>query len=428
MGIGSERIHTDHKFYKVWRVAFIMTDFSSMAKKAVSAPAMSLLLIISGKEGYGIRRALSQLAIELLRREIPLTVVALDEGEMTDAMRHLGLAVAVAPRVPRPNIYSNPSRRMLSYLQRWIGQMRLVPWLAAQIQEVGATDVIVKSPPELLLTGLASRRARVNAFWMMPNTVSDQYPLDANRRIYDLIFRWLGVVPIANSEYTLSTLRPSDALRYVMHLGIDSEQFKPATDKDRDNLRKVLSISSEEIVLGVFARLVEYKGQAALIKAVSKLKDSDIHLIICGGPLNSSYSERLKLLVKEEGLGARVHMLGDVEDVRSLYGACDIVVSPHSKPEGFGLSVVEAMAVGRPVLATALGGPRETILDGKTGWLLNDPSPAGLAQGLHKVLRDRMIWTKMGQSAHVHAKEKYSSSAMVDRLITIIDDVRCRLS
>jgi glycosyltransferase involved in cell wall biosynthesis len=261
---------------------------------------------------------------------------------------------------------------------------------------------------------------------MMPNRVSDRYPLHLNRRIYDWIFRHVGIKPIANSHYTLGTLGPSKARRYVMHLGVDATQFDPAKWNDGADVRRSLRLPDDAVLLGVFARMVRYKGQEVLIRSLSELSVADLHVMFCGGPLGTAYTDELKRLVDDCGLTGRVHFLGNVSNPSQFYAACDVVANPHVQAEGFGISVIEAMMMARPVLAGALGGPAETISDGLTGWLVEEVSVTGYLKGLRRMLADRARWVEMGRAARTHAVENFSSSAMVDRLLAIITLERSR--
>ena len=382
----------------------------------------SVFLLIVGTEGYGVRRGLIGIAKDLQRRGIAVTVAALEEGGTVDALRKQGLQVTVAPRVARPAITRNPLSRAFAYFRRWIGQLSLVPWLAAQIRKSGAKNLIVRSPPELLLAGMAAKKAGASAFWLMPAGISDHYPANLNRRIYDFIIRHAAIVPIANSRFTAGTLGSGAGKVYVSHLGVDPEEFRLPEVAERDAVRSSLGIPGDAVVLGLLARLTPNKGQLVFTRALAELGRADVHLLICGGPMDSAYAAGIAELAAARGLAETVHLVGPVDDVARYYAACDVVVSSRIDPEPFGFSVIEAMIMGRLVLAHAAGGPGETVIDGMTGWLVEQPTPAGFRQGLERMLADRAKWDDMASEARRHALTNFTNTAMTGRLLQIMDE------
>lgn len=374
-----------------------------------------------------MRRGLLGIIDNLLDRGIAIGVAALEEGALTQAIRERNIDVGLAPSVARPAVATNPLLRVLAYGRRWTGSARLIFWLAEQIQRIGASDVLVRSPPETLLAGLAGRRAGASTFWLMPNSVSSKYPLDLNKWIYEVIFRIGRVTPIANSRYTATTLLPSAGSRYVSHLGVPPQDFRLKDALAGREVRQSFGISPGTPVLGIFARLIPNKGQSVLIRAFAQMRNEEAHLLICGGPVDSEYFGSLRELTIKLGVSSRVHLTGPIEDVQRFYDACDIVVNSRLDPEPFGFSVIEAMMMGIPVLAHRAGGPGETIIDGKTGWLVDEPTCESFHDGLERMMADRGRWQGMGRFARVHAEENFSNSAMVDRLLNIMRDQGDRL-
>ena len=105
--------------------------------------------------------------------------------------------------------------------------------------------------------------------------------------------------------------------------------------------------------------------------------------------MDTPYTEGLQRFAEQHGMADRLHFAGLVPDPERYYDAIDIAVNSRITPEPFGLSVVEAMMMGRPVLVHALGGPAETVVDGVTGWHVNDPSAESFAAGIERALSDQ---------------------------------------
>ena len=326
----------------------------------------------------------------------------------------------LGPDAAPPTPVSQGWRKSFQLVSRMVRQLRTAGWLAAYVRSRNVKAVVVQSPLEVVLAGIAARMTGIRAYWMIPNAVSANYPFDLNRRIYRFLFRHLNVVPIANSRHTDATLGPGDFERHVVHLGVDLAAFAPASALR--GRRQELCLPRDAVVFGVFARMTPEKGQLELIEALTRLgtEGREIHLLLCGGPTDTPYARKLLSRTEELGLTQRVLVVGQTEDVVDYYAACDVVVSSYLGAEGFGLSVVEGMAMGKPVLAHRMGGPGETIIDGKTGWLISEPTPEGFASGFRRALSERTRWTEMSRAARDHVVTNFGNERMLDDLCGII--------
>jgi glycosyltransferase involved in cell wall biosynthesis len=122
---------------------------------------------------------------------------------------------------------------------------------------------------------------------------------------------------------------------------------------------------------------------------------------------------------------AAVRFLGFVPDVAWLFAACDAVVFPTSPElgEGFGLAALEAMAVGRPVIATAVTSLPELVIQGETGLLVDPSDPADLARALAGVAADPKRRVDMGRAGQRRAQACFSLDAMVERTLAVYGEV-----
>lgn len=190
--------------------------------------------------------------------------------------------------------------------------------------------------------------------------------------------------------------------------GIDEAVFnqapRPATDLPPGRPR-VLTVG----------RLAPQKGYADLIEAFARIHDATrAHLIIVGsGPLESALREQVKSL----NLDAAVHFLGIRTDVAELLAAADLFVS-SSLWEGFPTVVIEAMAMGIPVLATNVSGSRELVRHGETGWLVPPGQPDALASAAIALLADKQLGNRMALAARQHAR-RFTIQSMVTRYAEI---------
>jgi len=166
-------------------------------------------------------------------------------------------------------------------------------------------------------------------------------------------------------------------------------------------------------------RLTREKGHAVLLRAMAKVRCSmpQARLLICGtGP------EEAALARQAAPLTDQVEFLAFVSDVRPVLAAADLFAMP-SLSEGLGVATLEAMAMAKPVVASATGGLRELVLDGETGLLVPPADADALAEGLLVLLRDPARAQRMGQAGRQRALAHYDRGLIVDRVLALYREV-----
>ncbi|RYD02072.1 hypothetical protein N752_26850 [Desulforamulus aquiferis] len=169
----------------------------------------------------------------------------------------------------------------------------------------------------------------------------------------------------------------------TIYNGIDVSRFE--TKNDLMTIRKSMDIPELGPVIGTIARLASQKGLSYFLKAASLLKDYQVNFLIVGdGPL----MEALQKEAVDLGIQNRVTFAGRREDIPEIMSIIDIFVLP-SITEGLPLTILEAMAAGKPVVATQVGGIPEAIVQGKTGLMVPPKDPEALAVSLAGLLGER---------------------------------------
>jgi glycosyltransferase involved in cell wall biosynthesis len=146
------------------------------------------------------------------------------------------------------------------------------------------------------------------------------------------------------------------------------------------------------------------------------------HLLVAGaGPLQRALEQR----AAELGLTTRASFLGFVADMRAFMNACDLLVFPTlpELSEGFGLSALEAMAAGRPVVATRVGSLPEVVLDGETGVIVDPASVAALSDALARMIDGSDLREQMGRSGARRAQQVFSLERMTDATLDLYCEV-----
>lgn len=370
------------------------------------------LFVVSGSEGYGVRQVWTQLVEGLSDRSWQIRIAVLNARYREE----WAAAYPMADVVCDPKTANNGLRKSGFYrtmLKRAVRLVSQVKWVNRLCRAEKPNALVIQVPLDVPLAGLVGAFNKIPTFWFVPNYISTDKPLDFNRRIYRTMFRLLKVIPVANSHFTDGTFGPGDFERHVVHLGVDAEKFSPSADGAR--IRSQLNIPKDATVIGLHARMTPSKGQDRLVEALA-ISDVQAHLLLCGGPTEGPFYDALVARTAALGLQDRVHFAGFQKDLAPYYAACDIVTNLRSDPEAFGLTVIEAMACGKPVLAHALGGPSETIIDGKTGWLIEDYKPHTIAEGLHRALSERVAWDTMGQAARERVTTEFTQARFIERV------------
>ena len=168
------------------------------------------------------------------------------------------------------------------------------------------------------------------------------------------------------------------------------------------------------------ARLTSWKGQGTAIEALARRSRDNAILILAGLEDSETYADALRRLAVERGVADMVRLVGQIDDMPAALLTADIVLAPSLQAESFGRSVVEAAAMGRPVIASAIGAHLETVVDGETGWLAPPNDPAAWARTLDAALATPPdIIGDMGRRARDRAVSRFSLDAMVEATFAV---------
>lgn len=181
--------------------------------------------------------------------------------------------------------------------------------------------------------------------------------------------------------------------------------------------RAALGLPPDGLLLGAVSRLDPAKGIDVLLEALVQVEDASL-VVVGDGPQRAA----LETLAARLGLSARVHWAGFQQDAVRLLPAFDLFVQP-SVYEGLPTTVMEAMAAGLPVVATAVGGTPEVVVDGVTGRLVPPRDPAALAAAIHALLHDPDRRRTMGQAGRERVAQHFSVEQMVRRTERLYDEL-----
>jgi glycosyltransferase involved in cell wall biosynthesis len=204
----------------------------------------------------------------------------------------------------------------------------------------------------------------------------------------------------------------------VIHPGIDTDRAL-LHDGATDRARAALGIPAGAPVVGMVGRLQRWKGMHVLVEAMPDVLRGhpDAHAVIVGGehPLEPGYRADLELMIEDLKLSGRVHLAGYQPDARAWMAGFDVAVHA-SEDEPFGIVVLEAMALARPLVAGAGGGPSEFVRDGVEGFLVPFGDAGALARRIVRYLDDPALARRMGAAAAERASA-FTARRFADQVV-----------
>lgn len=354
----------------------------------------------------GAERDLLALLKTLDRHKWEPHVVCPGTGPLMDQLQTLA--------IPTHALTLPPWRKLLSFFHR-----------RSAVQCLGA-----------LVGQLKPAMIHVNDIWWVPHTLravrynSTSLPVVAHVRqeIEPAKVRRYGldqvdaVIAISRQvEQSLIAGGVSASRVRTLYSGIDLSGAQSLTDGQA--IRQRAGIPGGAVLLGTVANLFPRKGYEVMLRALPAIIRAVpmAHYMIVGSDENH-YADRLKKLAQELQIADRVHIVGFQDPVHPFLASLDLYVHP-ALMEGFGIAVVEAMAMGRAVVATTTGGLPEVVAGGETGLLVPPGDVESLAVTVIALLEDKVRREQMGRKGMARAQERFSLAASVMQMEQLYGDV-----
>jgi len=210
-----------------------------------------------------------------------------------------------------------------------------------------------------------------------------------------------------------------------LHNAVNVERFTIG-GPDRETLKKYMpSIESKKLLLYV-GRISRKKGILDLVKSFSKVIEQEPDAVLAlAGREEKGYADKVRRLVKELKLESKVIFLGPVpnKDVIHLMRACDLFVYSSIGGEGIPRAMLEAMACGKPVVATNVSGIPEAVRDGETGYVVEVGDYEGFSDRVLKILRDKQLRERMGMNARALIEREFNYKKIIPQLAQFIEEL-----
>ena len=290
---------------------------------------------------------------------------------------------------------------------------------------------------EALVNQLDPALIHVNDIWWVPHTVravasraSNPVPIvahvrqeiePAKVRRYEL--DRVGPVIAISRQIEQSLIAGGVSVKNVRTVYSGIELSEKQLTHNGQAIRQMIGLPNEAVLFGTVANLFPRKGYEVMLRALPAIVRAvpTVHYVIVGSD-DHDYADRLTKLAQELKIADRVHIVGFQDPVQPFLAALDLYVHP-ALMEGFGIAVVEAMAMGKAVVATTTGGLPEVVAQGETGLLVPPGDAESLAAAVVSLLEDKVRREQMGRNGKARAQDRFSLDASVMHMDQLYGEV-----
>ncbi len=362
------------------------------------SPPRALLQVLPALRSGGVERG----TLEIAEAQIAAgyrAIVASTGGEMVPALEALG-----ATHITLPLTAKSP-------FAIW----RNAAALTALARAEGVALIHARSRAPAWSALIAARRLGLPFVTTYHGAYNEGFP---GKRFYNSVMA-RGDRVIAISHFIADLIRTrhgvADAKLRVIPRGVDPRRFDPSlvSPERCDKLRTAWNLPGDRPIIMLPARVTRWKGQMVLVEAMAQLPGDSLALLVGDAEERPAFKAELLARAQSLGLQDRVRLVGHAADMPAALLLADVVVHASTDAEAFGRTVIEAQAMARPVIASDLGAPRETVAEGITGWRIPTGDPAALAEAISRALAlpppERVA---LGERARAAVLSGYTTEAM----------------
>lgn len=354
---------------------------------------------------YGSENSLLELVTHLDPKLFHLSVVLPDDGPLSQRLRATGIATISTP------LCSLKARNPIPYLN--------TVWRLTGIIKRKGIDLVHSNCDLSGQYGIvAGRLAGIPTVCSTRNLLGPR----AYRRSF---LSWADAL-VANSKAVAATWLPhSTQKRSIVYNAVDLAKFTPTGCRDRQ--RHQWGLDEQTFVIAVIGRIAKSKGQDTFLYALKQVvaQAPRTHAFLVGSTeidQSGDFMMTLKQIVRTLGLSEQITFVDAVESVQAFLEMIDLLVCP-SIAEPFGRVLIEAMAMEKPVIASAVGGPLEVVVEGETGLLVQPSNSTALAGAMMKLMRSPEMSRAMGLKGRQRVQEMFSIEGHVEQMEGIYKEV-----
>lgn len=365
----------------------------------------------------GSDRCLFDLVTHLPKSRFQPAMILRNEDPLVPEYEKAGIPVATLRLVPpRRALEIGKLLKFLVYF--WPSVFQIIRALGRFRADIVHVNTIYN-----LQSALAARLTRRPLAWHI-RELSEGFIYNG----FIMMVRLLASHVVVTSRAVEATMTKCGDRVLMIPDGIDLSDY--ANTQESASLRDEFNALNGEPIIATVGRLEHWKGQHILIEAIPKVLKSypEARFLIVGGPAMNKpeYAEDLKKRCRALQIEKNVIFTGIRDDIPDILATVDALVLPTCTAEPWGRTVVEAMAAGCPVVATAAGGPLDTMVDGATGWLVPPNDKDALAGKICALLGNPDESRAMGEAGKKRAVDHFSLDRHVDNMSSLFGEMVSR--
>ncbi len=396
-------------------------------------PPRKILYIHHGKGIGGAPLSLFFLIQQIDRRRFTPTVACLHDGAAFEMYRRAaGLETVLLPGV---SDYSHTTLTWygLSRAHHFVKKLLQFSPSVRQVREFLQThpfDLVHLNSSTLYAAAIGAKQAGVPVVWHIREPLARGYFGLRRALLRQIIHRYADRV-IAICENDAAQLRPSGRIRVVYNF-VDFNQFDRHISGDA--FRQEFGLSPDVKAVGMLGGVARPKGTLEFVQALTAVKqqiDGVKFFVIGNYPdkdknpstfLNRYYFRQIQKVIRTHNLQNQIEFIGVRRDIPQVLAGLDLLTFPSTVPH-FARPIIEAGAMGKPVVASDLGGPRELVLHGETGLLVSPGQPRALAEAIVNILGDDRLARSMGEAGYQRAKKLFDAQTNAAATFAVYDEI-----
>jgi glycosyltransferase involved in cell wall biosynthesis len=380
---------------------------------------MKILFLHTPPDLYGASRSLLRLTSRLVRDGNNIRVVLGGDGPLRQALEEAGVTVAVCPRLAAVN--RRNSTTIINLLKLGLNFV-ISGFQLWSIAREFKPNVIHTNTSLIVVGGVVARWRNTPHIWHVREVFTD---FESLWKWYESFLIFFSTRIVCVSQAVAQQFRSPRAAPklHILYNGFPIAEF-PAVSTSRINAFRVRYNLNGNLLVGLVGRIkIGRKGQDVFLKAASGIRSRfpNVRFLLIGSPFpgNEEQLPAMQRLISELKLENQVIYTGDVEDIKAAYAALDVTVQASVLPEAFSGVVIEAMAMGKPVVASNCGAASEQIENNETGMLVEPGDVAELGSALIKLLESPVIRQALGRKAHEKFLECFEFERFYKQLLAL---------
>jgi len=373
--------------------------------------AVNLLYLDASRGLYGASRMLLTLLVGLDRSQVNPYVILANDIEKEEVLLPATLQALRIPFQEETICVLRRSKYLSIRGGAWMvgALLRSLPRLVRLIRQQNI-QLIHTNTSTVLSGAIAAALTRTPHVWSVHEVMRwEGWILSP---LLHLLSTWV----IANSEAVAENLQArfpllADKMRVIKN-GLDPYPYAHVPKSELNRIRRELQLTPDDLVVTMIGRIGAAKGEYLFLDMAGRVarQRQGVKFLIVGGVFDGRdfHLEDLRRQIQADKLEDRVTATGYRTDIPAVIACSDIVVLPSIRPESFGLVLLEAMAAGKPVVATNLGGPREIVQAGVNGFLVDHTEATEMAARVLQLLEDKALRRRLGQAGRARVESEFS--------------------